>query len=275
MAEVSDETQEEVARIGQHWEPNYSPAQLLGRGWKVRPCILIKSGTTSTIMDVVGAESNAQACRHAKAAERAGASALMATPPCLTKCAPEKLEFYYQSLLDATSLPLIIQDASNYVGNAIPIATQARIYLAAPERIMFKPEAQPLAQNLSRLRDATGAAAPIFEGSGGLALLDAYHRGIVGTMPGADVPWAIVALWRTLKTDNLSLAGRIHAHLVALVSLMHNLDAYLAIEKFLLVEQEIFLSGACREPVGYELNKETCADVRRLFGTLKEVCQRS
>ncbi len=54
MAEVSDETQEEVARIGQHWEPNYSPAQLLGRGWKVRPCILIKSGTTSTIMDVEG-----------------------------------------------------------------------------------------------------------------------------------------------------------------------------------------------------------------------------
>jgi len=54
MAEVPDETQEEVARIGQHWEPNYSPAQLLGRGWKVRPCLLIKSGTSSTIMDVEG-----------------------------------------------------------------------------------------------------------------------------------------------------------------------------------------------------------------------------
>lgn len=223
----------------------------------------------------VGAESNRQAIRNAQAAEKAGASALMAIPPCLTRCQPDRLEAYYHCILDATSIPLIIQDASNYVGNAIPIATQARIFAAAPERVMFKPEAQPLAQNLSLLRDATGGAAPIFEGSGGLALVDAYHRGIAGTMPGADVPWAIVAIWRALQDGAADRAGEIHARLVALVSLMHSLDGYLAIEKFLLREQGIFINEIRREPVGYELDDETRRDILRLFHALQESCGRA
>ncbi len=53
MAEVSDTPQPEVARIGQEWESN-TCARDLGRGWKVRPSITIKAGTTATIMDVEG-----------------------------------------------------------------------------------------------------------------------------------------------------------------------------------------------------------------------------
>lgn len=54
MAEVSATPQPEVARIGQHWVPNYGPARELGRGWKVRPYIEIPAGTTATIMEVDG-----------------------------------------------------------------------------------------------------------------------------------------------------------------------------------------------------------------------------
>jgi len=233
--------------------------------------VAFTAGRGPVIMSV-GAESHAQARRHAQAAERAGANALMAIPPCLTLCSADKLEDYYLYLLQASSLPIIVQDASNYVGNAIPLATQARIYSAAPDRVMFKPEAQPLAQNLSLLRDATGGTARIFEGSGGLALVDTFYRGIVGTMPGTDVPWAIVALWRALRNGERVQAGAIHARLVALVALMHSLDGYLAIEKFLLREQGIFVNERRREPVGYELDEETREDVLRLFAALQEVC---
>lgn len=54
MADLTDEPPDDVARIGQHWEPHYGPAAELGLGWKVRPCIQIKAGTTATIMDVEG-----------------------------------------------------------------------------------------------------------------------------------------------------------------------------------------------------------------------------
>lgn len=223
----------------------------------------------------VGAESSKLAARNAKTAEQAGANALMAIPPCLTRCSPESLESYYRSILDASSLPIIIQDASNYVGNAIPIATQARIYESSPERVMFKPEAQPLAQNLSKLRDATNGQALIFEGSGGLALVDAFHRGIAGTMPGTDTPWAIVAIWKALKAGEFDRANEIHARLVALVSLMHSLDAYLAIEKFLLHIQGIFPNEIRRQPTGYDLDDETRNDVLRLFRALQNSCGRA
>jgi 4-hydroxy-tetrahydrodipicolinate synthase len=220
----------------------------------------------------VGAESTAQAVRHTRAAEAAGADALMAIPPSLTRCSAQELADYYKAILDATSLPLVVQDASGYVGNSIPVATQAALLELAPERVLFKPEAQPIGPNVSALLEATGGRAKIFEGTAGLALMDSFPRGIVGTMPGADVPWAIVAIWRALKAGDTKRAGDIHARLAALVNLMHNLDAYLAIEKLLLVEQGIFANEIVRGPVGYHADEGTRHEVLRLFNALREVC---
>jgi 4-hydroxy-tetrahydrodipicolinate synthase len=220
----------------------------------------------------VCAESTAQAVRHTKAAEAAGADALMAIPPSLTRCSAQELADYYKAILEATTLPLVVQDASGYVGNSIPVATQAALLDLAPERVLFKPEAQPIGPNVSALLAATGGRAKIFEGTAGLALMDSFPRGIVGTMPGADVPWAIVAIWKALEAGDVKRAGDIHARLAALVNLMHNLDAYLAIEKLLLVEQGIFTNTLVRGPVGYHADEGTRNEVLRLFRALKEVC---
>ncbi len=53
MAQVSEDPQPEVTKIGQEWETNECSREL-GQGWKVRPCIQISSGSTATIMDVEG-----------------------------------------------------------------------------------------------------------------------------------------------------------------------------------------------------------------------------
>ena len=54
MAELSEEPQPEVAKIGQEWDGPNSRVRDLGRGWKVRPFITVKAGKISTIMDVEG-----------------------------------------------------------------------------------------------------------------------------------------------------------------------------------------------------------------------------
>lgn len=220
----------------------------------------------------VGAESTMQAIRHTEAATKAGADAIMAIPPSLTRCDEIELLAYYRAILAASPLPLVIQDASGYVGNSIPVTTQAALWALAPERVFFKPEAQPIGFNVSAILKATNGQAKIFEGTGGLALMDSHPRGIVGTMPGADVPWAIVAIWEALQSGNRRHAGDIHARLAALVNLMHNLDAYLAIEKLLLVEQGVFRNTLVRGPVGYHTDENTRQEVLRLFNELKEVC---
>ena len=237
----------------------------------VRQCVELCAGRGPVVASV-GAESTAQAVRHARAAERAGADALMAIPPSLTRCSAAQLADYYRAILECTSLPLVVQDASGYVGNSIPVETQAALLDLAPERVLFKPEAQPIGPNVSALLQATGGRAKIFEGTAGLALMDSYPRGIVGTMPGTDVPWAIVAIWRALRAGDHRRAGEIHARLAALVNLMHNLDAYLAIEKLLLVEQGVFRNELVRGPVGYHADEGTRREVLRLFKQLKDVC---
>jgi hypothetical protein len=54
MAEVSDEPQDSVTRIGQKWDGANLCARELGVQWKVRPCITLVAGSTTTIMDVAG-----------------------------------------------------------------------------------------------------------------------------------------------------------------------------------------------------------------------------
>ncbi|MBI3920890.1 MAG: DUF2961 domain-containing protein [Armatimonadetes bacterium] len=53
-AEVSDTPQPEVVKIGQRWDGPNSCARDLGLKWKVRPCITVPAGTTTTLMDVDG-----------------------------------------------------------------------------------------------------------------------------------------------------------------------------------------------------------------------------
>ena len=149
---------------------------------------------------------------------------------------------------------------------------QARLFNEFGDRVMFKPEAPPIGLNLTALHAATGGKARIFDGTGGVALVDSYRRGISGTMPGADVPWAIVKLWKALENGDTQRVAAIHSPLCALISLMTNLDAFIAIEKFLLVEQGIFIHPRVRGPVGYQFDDATIEEVRRLYRLLQQAC---
>ena len=51
---------------------------------------------------------------------------------------------------------------------------------------------------------------------------------------------------------------------------MDSLDAFVAIEKHLLVAQGIIPSARRRRPLGYEPDPETLAEVDRLVGRLRE-----
>ena len=218
----------------------------------------------------VGAESTKVAVDLARHAESAGVSAVMAIPPISVGVPDSELSAYYEALLAAIDIPVVVQDASGYVGRPMSIGMQADLLAAYGERVLFKPEAVPIGPRLSELRDATGGRARVFEGSGGIALVDSYRRGIVGTMPAADTPWALVALWRALEAGDEARIEAIADPLSRLVSLMHSLDAFVAIEKHLLVAQGIFTSARMRAPLGYEPDAETLAEVDRLVGRLRE-----
>jgi 4-hydroxy-tetrahydrodipicolinate synthase len=199
----------------------------------------------------------------------------MAIPPVSVALGEDELIRYYQRIINATALPVIVQDASGYVGRPMSIALQARLMreFGGPQKVMFKPEATPIGPRLSALRDATDGKARIFEGTGGIALVDSFRRGIVGTMPGADLIRAIVALWRALVAGDDRRAYQISLPVSSLISMLSSLDGFLAVEKYLLVKQGIFRNTLVRGPVGYTLDEETRREVDRLFKLIGDALQ--
>lgn len=218
----------------------------------------------------VGSESTHTSAALARDAEAVGADALMAIPPVATAATEYELAGYFEQILKATSIPLIIQDASGYVGKPMRISLQAQMLEQFPERVLFKPEAEPVIGRLRELLRETNGQAKVFEGSGGLHLLASFKQGVSGTMPGADLTPAVSALWSALEAAQTKRAARISQSLVKLVELQTSLDAYLAVEKHLLCRQGVFKNTVIRGPVAFELDDDLRAKVDVLFDELCE-----
>ena len=206
----------------------------------------------------VGAESAAIAVGLAKDAQKDGATAVMATPPSAFVASADEVKNYYQRIIEAVDITVIVQDASNYLGAPIELDTYVELIdKYGDERVQFKPEAKPVKDRLEQLNKISNNRARVFEGQGGIDLLDTHPLGVKGTMPGAEVPWAIVGLWNALENKDLSTAGAIHTPLAKLISYQTTLDAYVAVEKYLLVKQGVFSNTNQRGPVGFKLDQDT------------------
>lgn len=215
-----------------------------------------------------GAESGLLAEQLSRHAEGAGADAVMAIPPVCVGLDESELLRYYERIFNAIAIPVIVQDASGYVGRPMSTELQACILAEFGGRVYFKPEAVPAGPRLTALREATGGKARVFEGSGGISLVDNYRRGIVGTMPGAEIIDALVALWRALEAGDERRADELSLPIAALVSVQQSLDTFLAVEKYLLVKRGVFSNALVRGPVGFRLDGETRREVDRAFELL-------
>ncbi|RLS54578.1 MAG: dihydrodipicolinate synthase family protein [Planctomycetota bacterium] len=219
----------------------------------------------------VGAESTKQALVYAKAAEKAGCDGIMAIPPVTTSLPEEAVLKHFRTLAEEVNLPLIVQDASGYVGQAIHLRIYIQLLeLYGNEKILFKPEASPIGPNLSALRDASLGKAKIFEGSGGILLVDSFRRGITGTMPGVDLLDGIVSLWNALVNGDEKTTYRVYFPICAIVALQlqAGLDGFLAIEKFILKHRGIFKNEVRRSPYSWDLDLETSSEILRLLQIL-------
>lgn len=224
------------------------------------------AGRGEVVMSI-GAESAGRAYVYAKTAEDAGVSAVMAIPPASQALSEDAITAYFYKIISSVSVPVIIQDASGYLGRPMSTAVQAGLHKAFGDRVWFKPEAEPLGQRLSALQDATGSRSIIFEGSGGIALLDAHSRDIHGTMPGCDLLEGVIALWHALEDGDGIRACALYFPICAIVAhqMQGGLDGFIAIERYLLEKQGILPPQIPRTPFTYRLDHETRVRIDELF----------
>lgn len=227
------------------------------------------NGRGSVVISV-GAESAFAAVAYARQAEAVGATGLMATPPLCTRAGEDELLGYYGAIVEASTVPVVVQDASSYVGAPLSVAFQTGLFAHFGERIAFKPEAAPVGPVISALNHASEGKVRIYEGSGGAMLAENYRRGIAGTMPGTDLLDAIVALWRALEAGNEARIYALSPLIGALQAIGIGLDGYLAIEKHLLYRRGLFRNTRVRGPVAFTLDPPAAAEVDRLYDLLQE-----
>ena len=220
----------------------------------------------------IGAESTVVAVKQAQLAESDGASLLMATPPAIFPATSEEIYSYYRAIAQAVQIPLVVQDASNYMGQPLPIELYERLLNEfGTTKILFKPEAVPVKDRVIEIQRVTGGQSRVFEGQSGMDLLDTHPLGLVGTMPGSEIVWAIKALWDALEVQDLARATDIHTAISRLIAFQPSLDAYVAVEKYLLVKQGIFSRAKQRGPVGVFLNAETKRAIDQVFDDLVRI----
>src|SRR5215218_7780586 len=75
----------------------------------------------------VGAESTKLAETYARHAEKAGAAAVMAVPPVSIAVGEDELLGYFGRILRAVKIPVVVQDASGYVGRPMPISLYVKL----------------------------------------------------------------------------------------------------------------------------------------------------
>ena len=201
-----------------------------------------------------------------------GATLLMATPPAIYPATSEEIYSYYRSILNAVEIPIVVQDASNYMGQPLSMELYRRLLDEfGTTRIQFKPEAVPVKERVSEIQRITSAQARIFEGQSGMDLLDTHLLGLFGTMPGSEIVWAIKALWDALEVQDLKRATVIHEGISKLIVFQPTIDAYVAVEKYLLVKQGIFGSSRQRGPVSIVLNDATKLAIDETFENLLNI----
>ena len=221
----------------------------------------------------VGAESSVQARAFARAAEDGGATGLMVIPPLSQGLAEPQLAEYFEELLEEVTLPLIIQDASSYVGKPMSLSFQAELFRKQGERIMFKPEATPLGACISALRDLTDGKAKVFEGSGAVLLIDSYRRGVTGTIPGVELLDGLVTLWNACVAGDWDRAYEVYLPICAIATLQMQggLDGYIVTERHLMHRQGLFPNQVHRGPLAYQLDSETRSEIDRLYDRMQAV----
>ena len=221
----------------------------------------------------VGAESSIQARAFARAAEDAGAAAVMAIPPLSQGLAEAQLREYFEELLEEIQIGVFVQDASSYVGEAMSLDFQAQLFRKHGPRILFKPEASPLGPCISGLRDLTNGEAAIFEGSGGQLLIDSYRRGVVGTIPGVEMLDGLVALWNACEAGDWDRAYAVYYPICAIATLQiqGGLDGFIVSERYMLNKQGLFPNQVHRGPVSFQLDESTRQEIDRLYDRLQTV----
>lgn len=146
--------------------------------------------------------STAHAVELTKAACEAGVDAIMAMAPYFAKLPAEGVLDYFRQVAGVSNVPVIVQNAADFIGNAIPAGDLEVLFSEIPNLRYLKEEVPPNPHSLGAAAERFGNRIDgIFGGHGGMYMLTEHRRGATGWMPAPEF------LEVTVRLNDLLHAG--------------------------------------------------------------------
>jgi 4-hydroxy-tetrahydrodipicolinate synthase len=213
-----------------------------------------------------GAAGTDLAVQYSRAAEAAGADALMVMPPTFVPAGPGEILEYFRGVSGAVRLPIFIQDAGNApVGGAL-----ARRIADECEQVRYiKVETLPPPVRVAEAVAQAGDRLTVFGGAGGHTLIEELRRGSQGTMPGCSQPEAFVQVWDRFHRGDEMGARAFFDRAIAPVNRVAGLgwSAFYHAHKEILRRRGIIRTATVRGPMA-PLDEHTARELEEVIQSL-------
>lgn len=145
------------------------------------------------------AETTEDAVRLTNAAAVQGAAMAMVAAPKRPDWCVADLLAHFRAVAQAAECGLMIQDAPQFIEVELGVERVLELAHELETVHAYKIEALPFWENADRARAAVGAELQLFDGHGGLYLLDVLDVGADGVIPGRDMTATLAGAWRAYE----------------------------------------------------------------------------
>src|SRR5215813_5481032 len=202
---------------------------------------------------------------YTRRAKKAGAAAVMISPPRMLKINSDAVGKHFAEVASAVDIPIIVQDYPPISGYAMEPALLARIARDVPAARTIKLEDPPTPFKTARILDQTsGLDVAVFGGLGGVFLLEELMAGAAGAMTGFAFPAILVQIVTLFRAGRVDEAADVFYRKVPLMRFEFQEGIGMAIRKEVLRRRGAIASAAIRPP-GATLDATTSAALDRVM----------
>ncbi|MCP4381221.1 MAG: dihydrodipicolinate synthase family protein [Hyphomicrobiales bacterium] len=214
---------------------------------QVTRCVVEATGQRVPVVINTGAGGTDLAVHYSRAAEEAGADALMIMPPAFLPAGQAEVRAYFRAISDAVGIPIFLQDTP-----AAPISPGlANRLVEECEQVRYiKVETLPVPAKVVDMVNAADGRLVVFGGAGGDYFIEELRRGSLGTMPFCSQPAAFVEVWDRFREGDERGAWATFDRWIAPVNRLaaQGGDVFYHVHKRILVRLGVIRTATVRGP---------------------------
>jgi len=177
------------------------------------------AGNSCTVIAGTGSNDTAHAVSLSKAAEDAGADALLVVSPYYNKATPEGLFAHYLSIAQAVSVPIILYNVPSRTGVDIPVSVYKR--LSAVPNIAGVKEASTDITKITRIRQSCPADFSVWSGNDEqiVPVMSLGGLGVISVLSNV-CPRETVSMVEAALAGDFDTAAALQCQLLPLIDLL-------------------------------------------------------